>query len=129
MKGQEDWVRGVAARPSDHARSAVDNAHAVVAAHVDIAIVQQEVVGDPSELDERFFVVPCQRFATQVPARHHQRDLCLVQQKVVQRSVWEHHSEIVLLWGDERRDIGFILLPAQKDDRSHRRGKEGLLFL
>ena len=84
---RRDPARDVAARPADDNRRARDDArHRVVAARVDVAIVQEEQVGDAGEPVEGFVVPVGERLLRQVARRHDQRAPGGGQQQVMQRA-------------------------------------------
>src|ERR687886_1746590 len=72
--------------------------HAIVAAHVDGPVVNQEEVGYVPKLAEGFLVPVGYRLVGAVAAGHHERDPRIVQQQVVQRGVGQHDAECLLAW-------------------------------
>ena len=61
--------------------------HGIVTAHMDFAVVNQEVVGDLAQLLERFFILVSNGLVGVVPAGHHERDTRVAQQQVMERRV------------------------------------------
>src|SRR5918998_4414381 len=119
--------RGVAAGAPDLVHLPThDPYHAVVAAHVDGTVVDQEVVGDLSQLLGGLLVPVGYGLVGVVAARHHERDTRVVQQQVVQRGVSEHDAQGVL---PRSHLLGYLAAwQALQEHYRARRGGEQLLF-
>jgi len=72
------------------------NSHdGIISAHVDSAIVQQEVVSNPAELSQGNGVRKADRFVRDVAAGHYQRLFETSQEKLMQRRIRQHEAEVV----------------------------------
>src|SRR5215217_3569517 len=99
--GQSEGSGGVAARATDRVRytSGCPN-YGVVGAHVDLTVVDEEVVGDLTQLIEGLLVPVGYGLVRVVAAGHDERDASVAKQQVVQRRVGEHHAQSLLTRGD-----------------------------
>src|SRR5215204_5142821 len=123
VRGQPERCRGVATGATDRVRtSSRCTDHGVVAAHVDLTVVNQEVVGDLAQLIQRFLVAIGDGLVRVVAAGHKKRDARIAQEEVVQRRVREHYAQSALARGDLFGDTG-ILPTFQQHYRTCRGGK------
>src|SRR5215212_8441316 len=107
--GQPERSRGVATGATDGVWSFSGcTDHSVVAAHVDLPVVDQEVVGDLAQLVQRFLVPICDGLVRVVAAGHDERDARVAQEEVVQRRVREHYAQSALARGDLFGDTGIL---------------------
>ena len=91
---QRDRPRHPPARAPQQQRPARHHTrHRVVAARSDVAIVEQEEVGEIAQALERFVVAGGDRLLRPVAGRHHQRAARRLEQQVVKRRVGEEETE------------------------------------
>src|SRR5215210_1261837 len=110
VRGQPQRCRGVATGATDRVRSSSRcTDHGVVATHVNLTVVDQEVVGDLAQLVQRFLVAIGDGLVRVVAAGHNERDARIAQEEVVQRRVREHHAQSALARGDLFGDAGTLL--------------------
>src|SRR5919107_1077541 len=109
VRGQPERCRGVATGATDRVRpSSRCTDHGVVAAHVDLTVVDEEVVGDFAQLIQRFLVAIGDGLVRVVAAGHDERDARVAQKQVVQRRVSEHHAQGFLARGYLFGDTGTL---------------------
>src|ERR687894_532785 len=109
VRGQPERCRGVATGATDRVRpSSRSTDHGVVAAHVDLTVVDEEVVGDLAQLIQRFLVAIGDGLVRVVAAGHDERDARVAQKQVVQRRVSEHHAQGFLARGYLFGDTGTL---------------------
>src|SRR5215204_1903474 len=114
-RGQPERCRGVATGATDRVRpSSRCTDHGVVAAHVDLTVVDEEVVGDLAQLIQCFLVAIGDGLVRVVAAGHDERDSRGAQKQVVQRRVSEHHAQGFLARGYLFGDTG--TLPTFQED-------------
>src|SRR5829696_2837003 len=126
VRGQPERCRGVATGATDLVRSSSRcTDHGVVAAHVDLTVVDKEVVGDLAQLIQCFLVAIGDGLVRVVAAGHDERDARVAQKQVVQRRVGEHHAQGFLARGYLFGDTG-PLPTFQEDYGTCRRGEQRL---
>ena len=79
-EGKLNRVGSIAAGPSYHYWFLIlYHDDTVIVAGVDIAVMEQEVVGDTIKSPERLIIVLGDGFLSQVPAGHHQREVSILE--------------------------------------------------
>ena len=125
---QVDRQRHVAPGAPDHLGLPVQHCrHRVVAAVVDLAVVHQEVIGDPFQLHHGLVVVDDQRVVADVGAGGDQDLQAVFEEQVVQRRIGQHHAQGADSRGDLRWQV-ILPFPVQDHDRVGRSLQEGGLF-
>jgi len=104
-----------------------DPGHGVVAAVDDIAVVEQPVIGDPSELQPRLVIADALRLIGEIAAGQDYQLLDVLQKEVMERRVGQHKAERALA-GRHCRGYAFAPLCRQHDNR-RRRAQQQLLIL
>jgi len=124
---QRERQRGVPARPAEEDRCSVHHPHhRVVVARRDLAIVEQEGVGDGPEARHRLVVPGGDRLVARVAARHHQRPADQLQQQLVQRRVGGHDPDAREARRHRRREGG-ARDPREQHDRALARAEQSVL--
>ena len=89
-----DAARDVAPRAAQHHRRARDHAgHRVVAARVDVAVVQEKPIGHAGEPRDGLLVPIRKRFIREVPGCHDERPADNIEQQVMQRGVRQQEAD------------------------------------
>ena len=94
-----------------------DALDAVVVAGDDLAVVDEERVGDVGEPLERLRVLDADRLVAAIAARHDQRAADLAEQQVVERRGWQHRSLPTMARCHGGRERAAVL---DEDDRRSR---------
>jgi hypothetical protein len=109
--------RGIAARPAQKLRQAVDEPqHAVVDVAGDRPIMHQEQVGNRTQPIQRLPLIGADRLIAQIAAGRHQRAIQRSQQQVVQRRRRQHDTQV---WVARRNPAthGGVWLALRQHDR------------
>ena len=123
--GQRDGFGGIAAGATDEqGRVARDQDHAVVVAVVDGAIVEEEGVGQRTQVGPGVVIGAGDGLIPAVAAGHHQRAVQVPQQQVVQGRVGQHDAHRVQARGDGGAEVGVGTEEEQDDGRGG--GSQGL---
>ena len=126
LERKGDSLRDVPPRATDRLRLASDDSHhRVVRTGVDLAVVREEAIGDARQALARHRVVPGDRLLRAIPAGHDQDRWPGREEQMVQRSVRQHHPELV----QPRRHPGSDGSAGQgrrEDDGPGRRGQRRL---
>ena len=127
-EGEADGIGGIPPRPPHQpGRPCLAQGHAVVVAGIDIAVVDDEEVGDAPKPAQRLCVVLGNGLLAHVAAGHHQGPAHLAQQHVVERCVRQHRPQVLEAGGHRRRYRG-ARPPPHEHDGALRRGEQPLLL-
>ena len=125
-QGQVDRVRGVAAGAPDDGLAARDDARdRVVVPRPDLAVVDQEAVGETRQAGQRVGVVGGQRLVGQVAGGEHDRPADVRHEHVVERRIGQEHAQPAVArghgLGEGRGRPGPGIAPGlEEHDRSRR---------
>ena len=106
-----DRLRYIAARPPQHTLASLKGAYdGVIHAHVNVAVMKEEPVGDRAQPLRSFFIGDDDRLFAEVSTRHDQRRKLrcffrrIAEQQVMKRRVGKHDAEGFVSGSDRRRD-------------------------
>ena len=130
IHGQFDRQRHKSARaPNDLRRAIHKRLHRIVAALQNVAVVEQECVGDVFEPRLRFVIVDRNRLFAQIGGGHHQGAHARIgKQQVLQRRIGQKHSQPRNPGCDRRGDSIAWSCPRQHDG-PRRRLQQGRFLL
>ncbi len=117
---QCEGVGHEASRAAQRHRTAAHHAHhGVVGAGVNLAIVDQEAVGDSAQARERVAVVARDRLFRAVAAGHHQPGWAAPQQEILQRRRRQEHAQL----REPGRDAGGQRPAPRRGEHDRSRGR------
>ena len=118
-----------AARAPHHPRCAIDNAYyTVIAARDDVPIVGDHEVGDVAKRVPRFQIIDCDRLSAPITTGHHQGRVHRLEQQMMKRCRWEHHTKRCRCRRHARRHR-CICTPSEEHDRARLRYERGHLHI
>src|SRR6266404_5921766 len=124
-----DGLRRIAPRAADQQfLFADDPRHRIVAAHMNLPIMNQEVFSDLTESAQRIVVFVSDGLFTQISAGHHQGNARIRKQQMMQRRIRQHQAKISLAGSDCFGYLNFMAL-AQEHDGTRVRAQQYFVLI